>query len=367
MAISSLHVSQFRNLTTALLEPCQQGINVIYGCNGSGKTSLLEAIHYIGSGKSFRSGTASQLIQHQTDKFTLFAQLLNEASRQVPIGVERDAQGGTRLKVAENDMCSMVELAQLLPLRVINTHSHHLFESGPVYRRKFLDWGLFYQSERFLTYWRQYERALKQRNAILKDKRSRQELDSWTEELAKHGLALTQLRQDYLQQLLPFLTMTTEALLNLTDYQVDYYPGWDESEDFRVVLTESYIDEYRFGYTQAGPHRADMDILVDGIPVKHFLSRGQQKLMVCAMILAQGMLLAQATNRRSIYLVDDLPAELDKRGRQHLVSLLLKQASQVFVTAIEKETMSDVLACQDNVTVKMFHVEHGKVSIDGHD
>jgi DNA replication and repair protein RecF len=235
---------------------------------------------------------------------------------------------------------------------------HNLFEAWPIFRRKFLDWGLFYQFDNFLQCWRHFERALKQRNALLRDRRPKRELDSWTEELIKYGLEMTQFRQKYVQLLVPYIAEAVQALLDIPDIQIHYHPGWDEDEDYAAILADYYQEEYRFGHTQFGPHRADLDINIDGIAVKHFLSRGQQKLLVCAMILAQGMLLAKQSNKGVIYLVDDLPAELDSLGRQKLISLLAKQKTQVFITAIEKETICDLID-QSDVPMKVFHVEHG--------
>lgn len=362
MSISSLRMTDFRNLATVDLEPCSTGLNIIYGNNGSGKTSLLEAIHYIGMGRSFRTGSSGRLVRHQADKFTLFAQLCAEAGRLVPVGMEKGCFGSAKLRVNDDDSASITDIASFLPIRVINTHSHHLFESGPIYRRKYLDWGLFYHSDAFLSCWRHFERALKQRNAALRDKRAKREVDSWTEELVKHGLEFHAQRVAYVRDLAPYLAQTVEDLLGIQQISVNYLPGWDESEDYAQALNSDLPSEYRAGHTQHGPHRADLDIEIQGISAKYFLSRGQQKLLVCAMIVAQGMLLAAHGNKRVVYLVDDLPAELDKQGRDKLMTMLSKQDTQVFITAIEKETICDFIDAELNVPAKLFHVEHGKLS-----
>jgi DNA replication and repair protein RecF len=361
MAIGLLRLADFRNFSQASLEPVSDGLNVFYGNNGSGKTSLLEAIHYISLGRSFRSGTSSQLVKHQTDKFVLFSQIIDEFARHVPIGVERELNGTSRLRVAENDAMTKAELAAFLPVRVINSHSHDLFEEGPVFRRKFLDWGLFYQFQSFLPCWHHYERVLKQRNTLLRERKPKRELDVWTEELLKYGLELTDLRRKYVQLLVPVLAQVAEELIGMSDLQVNYHPGWDDNEEYSAALAGAYPEECRLGYTHLGPHRADLDIHVDNIQVKHFLSRGQQKLLVCAMILAQGMLLSSGSNKRVIYLVDDLPSELDNEGRRKLISLLSRQNTQVFITSIEKESIFDWVDEKMNVPVKVFHVEHGNV------
>lgn len=361
MPITTLRVTDFRNLSQVDLTFHLRGMNVICGINGSGKTSLLEAIHYLGLGRSFRSANATQLIQHTAQKFSICAQLVNASAQSIPIGVERDASGMSRARVAERDIASMAELASFLPIRLINSQSHHLFESGPHFRRKYLDWGLFYQTDKFLLCWRQFERILKQRNIVLRDKRPKRELDAWTDELIKYGTELDHLRRDYIKILTPLIIDISQELLGpLPQLAISYSPGWDQEQDYATVLRQHYADEMRLGCTQFGPHRADLDITIDTVSVKHFLSRGQQKLLICAMIIAQGMLAGQE-HQGLIYLVDDLPSELDRHSRQKLISLLSQQPTQIFITAIESNAICELVSEQSDILMKVFHVEHGKV------
>ncbi len=361
MAIASLQITDFRNLSSLVLDPCIQGLNIICGDNGSGKSSLLEAIHYLGSGRSFRVANAGCLIRHTAAKLSVFSRVISDLERSIPLGVERECNGAVRLRVEEQAVSSITELAQYLPLRVIHSHSHHLFELGPQFRRKFLDWGLFYQSNDFLPIWRQFERVLKQRNAVLRDRRPKRELAVWTDEFVKLGLALDQLRRDYVAALLPFLNNAVQPLLAISQVEIRYQPGWNEQADLASLLSQKNDEEFRLGCTQYGPHRADFSIVIDQVPVKHFLSRGQQKLLICAMLVAQGMLLANVTNRSLIYLIDDLPSELDLYSRQKLISLLSKQQTQIFITAIEKEAICDSISEMSNVPINVFHVEHGHI------
>jgi DNA replication and repair protein RecF len=361
MAIKALRIVDFRNLATVELTPHPQGLNIICGNNGSGKTSLLEAIYYLGLGRSFRNSTSSRLIRHTTDKFSLYAQLVNDGQRHIPIGIERDLNGAMRLRMAEKDVSSITDLASFLPIRMINSQSHHLFESGPIFRRKYLDWGLFYQSETFLSCWRHFERVLKQRNAVLRDRRPKKELDVWTDELVKYGLELDTLRRDYIQALAPAISSMACELLAIANLEISYQSGWNKNRNYASVLADAHPEEYRSGHTQFGPHRADFDITIDAVSAKHFLSRGQQKLLICAMILAQGMLLARHANKGLIYLVDDLPSELDLQSRQKLISLLSRQQTQIFITAIDSSTICDFVSDQPDVPIKMFHVEQGSI------
>lgn len=361
MTISLLRMINFRNIAALELIPQAHGLNVIYGKNGSGKSSLLEAIHYLGHGKSFRTATPARMVKQATDKFSLFAQLKGKDECPIPVGVERSLNGQTRLRLAGNDIVSFAELASLLPMRIINSQSHQLFESGPQFRRKFIDWGLFFHNVHFLLTWRYFERALRQRNILLASKCYTQELEVWTHALIQYGVELNRYRQEYIAQLFPYLDTIAKQLLPLENFMLNYQAGWDQAYEYGEILAKYRTEDLHIGYTQYGPQRADLTIKTNGILVKHFLSRGQQKLLICAMILAQGLLLTKLTNKRLIYLVDDLPSELDLHSRERLISLLTKQETQIFITAIEPSTICDFVNEQSKVPMNVFHVEQGSI------
>lgn len=360
MPITSLKIKHFRNLDEVLLFPNINGLNIIFGENGSGKTSLLEAIHYLSLGRSFRSAVSASLIQHQQEKFSIIAQLQNETSCSIPMGIERDTAGKVQMRIAEQSITSLLQLANYLPVRTITSHSHHLFESGPVFRRKYLDWGLFYYSPHFINEWRNFVRVFKQRNALLRLGRLTPELEVWTEELIHHGLALDHIRQAYISELWPIIQELAYELLGLTNLNLNYRPGWPIDDSYREAVTHSAALEFKLGRTLYGPHRADFEITMKDLSTRHFLSRGQQKLLVCAMILAQGIAMTRTTNQSLAILVDDLPSELDLHSRKKLISLLSRQQTQIFVTAIEYQTICSLME-HDDTPMTLFHVEQGRI------
>ncbi|OGT45909.1 MAG: hypothetical protein A3E83_02370 [Gammaproteobacteria bacterium RIFCSPHIGHO2_12_FULL_41_20] len=359
MSLEYLKISNFRNLLDVDFYPVPNGINFVCGNNGSGKTSFLEAIYYLGLGRSFRTSSVSRIINHQVDNFLLAAQV-NCSENSYSIGMERYRTGGAKIRVHGKEAKSTAELAYYLPIRLINSSCHLLLEGGPTFRRFYLDWGLFYHSEAFFQEWRQFNRALKQRNCLLQGAGLKAEIDAWTNELLEYATKIEILRQEYLQALLPYLEKALMLLVSAHSVIVDYYPGWSGDESYAAALRSSLSQDMRLGYTQHGPHRADLRLTIQGICAKDVLSRGQQKLFVCGMIIAQGALLAAQKKRRPVYLIDDLPSELDAISRSKLIALLAAQSAQIFVTAIESESAKDFEE-QAELATKMFHVKHGRI------
>lgn len=358
MPIRLLQIQNFRNLNGIEMQPCA-GINVIAGENGSGKTSILEAIHYLGSARSFRTTASATLLKHNTEKFNIFAEVTS-FDQVFRTGHERCTTGETRIRLSDKDLNSITALVRLIPLRVINANTHQLLESGPSFRRKYLDWGVFYQDESFLPTWRFFERSLKQRNLLLKERRLKEEIHAWTQELVKHGEKLHQLRRSYVDVLRPDLLEMSASLLQLAGLEVSYCSGWKNDCTYASVLEDHFWEDHRAGMTVQGPHRADLELMLDNVLMKHFLSRGQQKLLICAMILAQGMTFSKTANKQLTYLIDDLPAELDAESRQRLITLLAEQSSQIFITAIESVMITELTSTL-GLPVKVFHVKHGEL------
>ncbi len=360
MTLKSVEIMHFRNLEFVKAQPVTKGLNFIYGCNGSGKTSFLEAIYYLSLARSFRSSIADRIVGHNAEKLAIFGQIQHAQDEPtIPLGVERHVGGELKLKVHGQFVQSVAELAAYMPVQLINSHCHDLLEDGPILRRKYLDWGIFYLNTEFLRVWRLFYKALKQRNAALKALVSKSELESWTRELINTSSQIDQLRRDYVAQLIPLMTAMMVELYPFTGLKVDYQSGWDTAFSYEEYLGRQLEKDRFLGYTQSGPHKADLKITINNIPAKDILSRGQQKLFVCAMILARGALLQSRVNKLPIYLVDDLPSELDVTNRFSLIALLSKQETQIFVTAVDNTCCEDFSLCSP---VKMFHVEHGKVT-----
>lgn len=353
--IKTLEISNFRNLPSVTIHPAKH-FNVFYGQNGAGKTSLLEAIYYFGFGRSFRTSVATNLIQKGFNQFTLFSQL-ESRDNFISVGVERNLSGQKRIRCNGENIRSTSTIAEYMPIQLISTDSYRYFHDGPNTRRQFINWGLFHVEPSFFSLWQRLLQLLKQRNAALKAKLPNSELSVWDAELTGLSNKIDALRIRYVQQLQPILTTLLSKILIDLPLSLQYSRGW-EGESFKEALKASAFRDKALGYTSAGPHRADLKLLIDDTPAGDILSQGQQKLASYALYLAQGQLLQDISNKHPIYLIDDLPSELDPERRTAITSVLSSLDAQVFITGITKDELRDAISLKES---RLFHVEHNVI------
>lgn len=357
MSLLHLEIKALRNLSAVAIEP-GLGFNIFYGENASGKTSILEAIHLLGLGRSFRQSHLDDVIDFSSDSSTIFAQLHSETLGKRSLGVEKPRKGKFRAKLDGSAQQSLVEIAELLPIQIIHPDSHELLMGVPKVRRQFLDWGVFHVEQNFFSAWKRVQRTLKQRNAALKANLSREQITVWDEEYALASTDIEALRKLFLTKLQEIFSHLVKSLLDYADLRLEYQSGWDETADLRQILLDNLWRDQQLGYTYHGPHRSDILIKVGDHDARDVLSRGQQKLVVIALSLAQGKLLQQLANKNCIYLIDDLAAEIDLKHKIRLAQTLLELKSQVFITAIE---LNDLQPLIDLTNARIFHVELGSI------
>lgn len=360
MSLSRVNVTAVRNLHPVTLSPSPR-INILHGANGSGKTSLLEAIHLLGLARSFRSTRLLPVIQYDQPACTVFGQVQLADGRQTNLGVSRQRQGDFKIRIDGENARSAAQLAEALPMQLINPDSFRLLEGAPKIRRQFLDWGVFHVEPRFLPAWQRLQKALRQRNSWLRhgtlDAASQA---AWDRELCLASDEIDGYRRAYIQALKPVFERTLSELVELEGLSLSYYRGWDKDRQLIDVLTSTLTRDQQIGHTQAGPQRADLRLRLGGHNAADILSRGQQKLVVCALRIAQGHLVDQAKRGQCIYLVDDLPSELDEHHRRALCKLLDDLNCQVFITCVDHELLRE--GWRSDTPVAMFHVEHGSIT-----
>lgn len=356
MALSRLLIRDFRNIAAADLSLAAD-FNFLVGANGSGKTSVLEAIYTLGHGRAFRSLQSGRVIRHEQPEFVLHGRIDagNVDARATSVGLSRNRLGDSTVRIDGSDGHKVAELAQLLPMQLITQEGFTLLNGGPKYRRAFIDWGCFHNEPAFFTAWSNLRRLLKQRNAALRQVSRYQQLRAWDQELIPLANRISQWRADYSAAIAADITATCAQFLPEFRLDFSFQRGWDKESEFGELLER----DRALTYTASGPHKADFRIRVEGVPVEDILSRGQLKLLMCALRLAQGEFLNHRNGRRCLYLIDDFASELDTGRRRLLAERLKATHAQVFVSAVSADQIRDIT----DEKGKMFKVEQGKISL----
>ena len=333
MALSRVQVTDFRCLHSATLDLDPQ-FTLVSGPNASGKTGLLEAIYVLGRGRSFRTRRLEHLIRHGSERFVVFGEV-NTTTRRVPMGVE-GSRAGLRAQIDGDKPASLAELALMLPVQIIDPEVHHLIDEGPSRRRRFLDWGVFHVEPIFVGHWQRYQQALKQRNAALKSRQPRSVVSVWDSDLVRSGELLSAARSRYAAALEAPARLIAHNLLGM-ELALGYRTGWAKEQGLAEALQGSWSHDQEFGATQVGPHRAELGIRLDGTAVKDRISRGQQKLLAAALLIAQIQLFPQEAPVRPSLLLDDPAAELDEERLAGLIREVSAQSVQLIVTTLHGE------------------------------
>lgn len=355
--LQSLTLHHFRNLNKVEVD-CNPRCNILYGLNGSGKTSFLEAIYYLSLGRSFRTRSTNRIVQYDQPNFTIHS--LIQDRQIIPVGVERKANGQVLIKINHTPVQSIAELAKLLPTQLIYPDGHKILLGGSKPRRQLMDWGVFHVEHQFLSTWQRAQRALLHRNALLKDvSMDMTQLDVWDEDLIQTTGLINQARQSYLDRFIPLFYATLDQLLPDFEISLAYQPGWDVHKPFSETLLSNRKRDKSQGFTQYGPHKADLLLTHRQRALSESISQGQQKLVNYALKLAQGILLFNDTQIPSIYLIDDLPAELDETKRRLLTQVLSRMNAQVFLTGIDQTQVASIAS---QIPSSMFHVEQGVIT-----
>ena len=360
MSIRRLRVQNIRNLHDVDVELAR--VNVFFGANGSGKTSLLEAVYVLGSGKSFRAPRLEPVISHQATGCVVHASVTDCHDATVSLGLARQRNGEFQGRIQGRTVQNAAELARTLPLQLINSDTFQLLEGGPKNRRQFLDWGVFHVEHGFHAVWLDVQRALRQRNALLRHARiAPDQLEAWDVHLAARAEELDAFRRGYFEAFHPQFVSTLQDLASVGDIELAYQRGWDRGATLKDVLKEGLTRDHERGFTVQGPHRADIRVRVQGQSADQVLSRGQQKLVVCAMKVAQARVFSASRQRDCVFLVDDLPAELDRKHRSALAALLSSLGCQVLVSCVDRADLEAAWPSVPEEQKRMFHVEQGRL------
>ncbi|MFC5742232.1 DNA replication/repair protein RecF [Dyella tabacisoli] len=356
MRLETLRIQGLRCLGEVSLS-LAAGINVFIGANGAGKTSILEAVFLLSHARSFRNGAKEALLQRNASSLAVFAELRHTDTRLCRLGLGKE---GSRWDArVDGERVPIGRLVRECAVVCFEPGSHALIAGAAEERRRYLDWGVFHVEHAFLGAWRRYQRALKQRNSLLRSGESVSDalFLPWEAELAQSGHEIDQQRQLYLEQLRPKLAESMAGLLpELGSVELRYRRGWPDDLSLAEQLRMQRGRDLARGHTTSGVHRADWSIVFELAPLREHLSRGQEKLTALACLLAQAVLYAEHRGEWPVMCLDDLASELDLAHQQAVVDQLRVANAQVLLTGTE------LPQALQGPEARVFHVEQGRLA-----
>lgn len=368
MLLKSVNLFGFRNLQQAAFET-DNSVNIFYGENGSGKTSILESLFYLGRAKSFRTSKRNNLINAKLSSLAISAEL-SQAKFTHKAGISLSKKGESKIKIDGEVVTRLSELSNLFPAQVITPESFDEFFSSPKARRSYMDFGLFHVEQEYQNLWSSYVKLQKQTNALLRHGGSNQrELVYWYRNLIEAGTKIETLRETFFEKHLSrVISVLTDLFKDgsrgqLMDGLVIRYKkksfasNEDDSSD-NAILKQIEKDQ-KYKQVGFGPTRADLAFVLDGEDVTNRLSRGQSKMLYYLLEVAMVRVIKEVADKNLLLLVDDLPSEVDDKTRNTMLELLLQSQAQIFVTGIEPKIAMEFKKYTESV--KVFHVEHGTI------
>lgn len=318
-------------------------------------------MHILGTSRSFRPGLPKTQITHGEEHYVASCTLALDAGGVRALGVQRSTAGEVLIKAAGEPVKSAAQLADELPLVVINADSFELLTGPPANRRKLMDWGVFHVEHQSRSYRQRFNRSLLQRNHLLRRGRMHTtEIEAWTKDLAELGEHVARARSTFMDALeREFEPIMSSLAPEIGRVTLAYRRGWDAQSSYIDVLLRGLSSDFDQGFTQSGPQRADIKVLVEGHSAADTLSRGQQKLLICGLKLAQGRILASIVGGKLAYLVDDLPSELDQTRCERVCAELAAMDVQTLITCVDSAAIKPEWLGAQGASV--FHVEHGDI------
>ena len=357
MTLEYLEITNIRIFDYIQIQPDTQ-LNLIVGANASGKSTILESIHLLGTGRTFSTIDIESVQRHETGQMCVAGDLYNQINGKTRLKLTINNENGKTASINGVKQRQISSLAQYLPTQVISPETHYHFFHNSKIRRGTLDWGLFHVEPSFHELWTRYQKVLQQRNSALKDRSKFKTLNVWDEELVDSGEKLQHTRLQLVEKLSPIFNQFCQELLDQKlDVCMKLEMGWDENLGFREGIVCSRDRDIARGYTHLGPHRCDLKFMINNRPSEVCASQGQLKLFVIALKLAQITFLQQIRSQQTCLLFDDLTAELDHSHRSRLIRLLSLLNSQIFVTSTDLNQEFQL----QWPSYKKFHVEHGNI------
>ena len=341
MYIEKLYVSTFRCYNQSSIG-FEKGINVLVGDNAIGKTTLVEAIHTLCLAKSFRARTDAEMIQHNSSKFAIKGEFISEKRKKTVILLY--SNNLKRIKVDNEFVKTLGNYVGNLPVVCYSPSNIMFFLSGSLFRRKFINTMLCQLSRKYLFVSNEYNKILKERNALLKmmqqdnSARNKTLLDTLTERLIAEGNKIIDMRSSFVNDINNVLMRTYKRMFGSNDELKLIYLPCIEKKEFYEKIKLSYYEEIKKGTTQYGPHKDDYIFIINNKNIGEYGSQGQQKAALLCVKIALSEMFCKEKNVSPIVLMDDVFGELDAAKQNELLSLF-QNVEQVIMTTT---TLSDI-------------------------
>ncbi|MFK5892296.1 MAG: DNA replication and repair protein RecF [Pseudomonadota bacterium] len=371
MSINNISIKNFRILKEVDIKFCSD-INIFYGLNGSGKTSILECLFFLSRGRSFKQSISNKLISFGCQKFLIFSII----DKEIKIGISKSLNEKLLIKNDNRYITSSFILSQSITLQILSPDSYLLIESGPLIRRKFIDWYVFHVKHNLYKNWKRYKIILKQRNFALKSKLSVNEVKAWDSEFIQLTNEISNVRVDFINYLNIKLSKYQNNYLDNMELFIDYYPGWNQTNNYSKTLQDNYTKDHQYGYTQFGLHKSDfkLKIKIDGKSylVKDVLSNGVKKYISMFLYILQIDMYLEMIDEdisKPVLLIDDITSEIDNKYSSLLIEFLSKLNIQLFFTLLDNVDNVNLIKSLFNQftnseKIKLFHVKHGKINTE---
>ncbi len=351
MRFEKLSLDNVRIIESQVIYP-GKAVNLIHGKNGSGKTSILEAIHLLSRAKSFRTPKINELLKNGQQQLLVSGQIDHDRLGTVTAGFSRQ-DSKSRIRFQSSPVQSISEQAASLPIITQTTESHSLLTGGPKIRRKWLDWYMFHVEPKYLSSWKKYHTALRSRNLLLRKNSQSNELDAWEHQMVEFGKNIIQMSQEAISHIDEVFKTKADKILD-GNVGVIYTSTVENISEYKEILKKNRIQDKERGFTLNGPHRSNIDFLIDDQKASKFLSRGQSKLYISAQKLAEIDCIIEKIGIKPIFLLDDVAAELDSESRAIILHELESAGVQSFITTTEANVFPES-------QTTLFHVERGCV------
>ena len=355
MKFKKLEIFDFRNIEYLKIEP-SEGINVIYGQNAEGKTSILEAFWCFTGAKSFRGSKDNEMIKFGTQNSKIKLDFFDDGRDQTSVidieksrtAVLNDVPLGAASKIAGKIYCI-----------VFSPNDLNIIKDGPSFRRKFLDTAIFQLYPKYIELSKRYLRAVEQRNKILKEIKFNPNLNEFLEdfesEIADSGAEIISYREKFVENLKNFLPKIYNGISGGKE-KIDVVYETTASKDkqeFKNLLKKSLNNDIQTFSTSIGPHRDDIDIKINGISARSFGSQGQKRSAALSLKLAEAEVISNITGKKPVALLDDVMSELDPDRQNYILNHICDW--QVFITCCDP---SNITGLKEG---KVFEIENGSL------